>query len=358
MKKKFWKNKKVLVIGHTGFKGGWLTIILSLFGAKVYGIALKPQTKPNFFNLVNLKKYLIKDLRVNIENYKILNKEIKRIKPSIIFHLAAQSKVRDSYTRSLDTIKTNVLGTANVLEIFKNYSFINSLLITTTDKVYKNLNNKRSFTENDELGGDDLYSASKSAIEIIANAYNKSFFIKSKKKSIICLRAGNVIGGGDWTKDRIVPDCIRAIDNKKEIIIRNPKSVRPWQHVLEPLFGYILIAENTYKNIKNFDLAFNFGPSLSNCVNVKKLSELLIKNLKINKKVIYKKSLDNFYEKKYLFLNSKKINQKIKWKSKLNIKETIGLTADWYVEYLNKNNLEKKTISQISNYLNKYYEKK
>ena len=167
-----------------------------------------------------------------------------------------------------------------------------------------------------------------------------------------------MIGGGDWTKDRIVPDCIRAIDNKKEIIIRNPKSVRPWQHVLEPLFGYILIAENTYKNIKNFDLAFNFGPSLSNCVNVKKLSELLIKNLKINKKVIYKKSLDNFYEKKYLFLNSKKINQKIKWKSKLNIKETIRLTADWYIEYLNKNNLEKKTISQILNYLNKYYEKK
>jgi len=245
LKKKFWKNKKVLVVGHTGFKGGWLTLILNLLGAKVYGVALKPETKPNFFNLVNLKKYLIKDLRINIENYDKLNKEIKKIKPSIIFHLAAQSKVRDSYTSSLNTIKTNVLGTANILEIFKNNSFINSLLITTTDKVYKNKNNKRSFTEIDELGGDDIYSASKSSIEIIANAYNESFFNKSKKQSIICLRAGNVIGGGDWTKDRIVPDCIRAIKNKKKIILRNPKSIRPWQHVLEPLVGYIIIAENT-----------------------------------------------------------------------------------------------------------------
>lgn len=358
MIKKFWKNKKVLIIGHTGFKGGWLTIILSLFGAKVYGIALKPETKPNFFNLVNLKKYLVKDLRINIENYKTLNKEIKKIKPLIIFHLAAQSKVRDSYTSSLDTIKTNILGTTNVLEIFRNYPFINSLLITTTDKVYKNINNKRSFTEKDELGGDDIYSASKSAVEIIANAYNKSFFIKSKKKSIICLRAGNVIGGGDWTKDRIIPDCIKAIDNKKQIIIRNPKSIRPWQHVLEPLFGYIIIAENTFKNKNKSDIAFNFGPRISNCVNVKTLSELLIKSLRIKKKIIYKKSRDNFYEKKYLLLNSKKVNQKIKWASKFNMEETVRLTADWYREYFNKNNLEDKTISQVSYYLNKYYEKK
>lgn len=358
MKKKFWKNKKVLVVGHTGFKGGWLTIILNLLGAKVYGIALKPETKPNFFNLVNLKKYLIKDLRINIENYEKLNKEIKKIKPSIIFHLAAQSKVRDSYTSSLNTIKTNVLGTTNVLEILRNNPFINSLLITTTDKVYKNKNNKLSFTEVDELGGDDIYSASKSAIEIIANAYNESFFNKSKKQSIICLRAGNVIGGGDWTKDRIVPDCIRAIDNKKKIILRNPKSIRPWQHVLEPLLGYIIIAENTYKNKNKLDMAFNFGPSSLNCIDVKTLTELLIKSLRINKKIKYKKLRDNFYEKKYLFLNSKKAKQKIKWESILSLEETVRLTADWYREYFNKNNLENKTISQVLNYLNKYYEKK
>ena len=358
MKKKFWKNKKVLVVGHTGFKGGWLTLILNLLGAKVYGVALKPETKPNFFNLINLKKYLIKDLRINIENYDKLNKEIKKIKPSIIFHLAAQSKVRDSYTSSLNTIKTNVLGTTNVLEILRNNSFINSLLITTTDKVYKNKNNKISFTEDDELGGDDIYSASKSSIEIIANAYNESFFNKSKKQSIICLRAGNVIGGGDWTKDRIVPDCIRAIKNKKKIILRNPKSIRPWQHVLEPLVGYIIIAENTYKNKNKLDMAFNFGPSNLNCIDVKTLTELLIKSLRINKKIEYKKSRDNFYEKKYLFLNSKKAKQKIKWESILSLEETVRLTADWYREYFNKNNLENKTIHQVSNYLKKYHEKK
>ena len=358
MKKKFWKNKKVLVVGHTGFKGGWLTMILNLLGAKVYGIALNPETKPNFFNLVNLKKYLIKDLRINIENYDRLNKEIKKIKPSIIFHLAAQSKVRDSYTNSLNTIKTNVLGTTNFLEILRDNSFINSLLITTTDKVYKNKNNKLSFTEHDELGGDDIYSASKSAIEIIANAYNKSFFNKSKKQSIICLRAGNVIGGGDWTKDRIIPDCIRAIDNKKKIILRNPKSIRPWQHVLEPLLGYIIIAENTYKNKNKLDMAFNFGPSNLNFIDVKTLTELLIKSLRINKKIEYKKSRDNFYEKKYLFLNSKKAKEKIEWESILSLEETVKLTADWYKEYFNKNNLENKTIHQVLNYLNKYYEKK
>ena len=221
MNKRFWNNKKVLVVGHTGFKGGWLTIILNLLGAKVYGISLNPETKPNFYSLVNLKKYLIKDLRINIENYKNLNKEIQKIKPQLIFHLAAQSKVRDSYIDSLSTIKTNVIGTSNLLEILKNNKFINSLLITTTDKVYRNNNRKKLFNENDELGGDDIYSASKSAIEIITNAYNESFFKKSKNQSIITLRAGNVIGGGDWAKDRIIPDCIRSIEKKKKIILRS-----------------------------------------------------------------------------------------------------------------------------------------
>ena len=358
MNQKFWKNKKVLITGHTGFKGGWLTMILSVLGAKVYGIALDPETKPNFFNLLNLKKYLAKDIRCNIENFQSLNKEINKIKPDIVFHLAAQSKVRDSYLNSLKTINSNMMGTANILEIFKNSNFIKSLLITTTDKVYKNINNKRYFKEEDELGGEDIYSASKSAAEILANAYYKSFFAKSKKRSIVCLRAGNVIGGGDWTKDRIIPDCVKAVKNKKPIILRNPKSIRPWQHVLEPLLGYVITAEQMQDNKNDLDLAFNFGPNKSNYKNFNIITKKLISNLKEKNKIIIKKSNDNFYEKKYLYLNSNKAYKKLRWRPILNLEQTIKLTANWYLEYLKKQNLEKITIIQIKDYLNKYYVKK
>lgn len=354
----FWKNKKILVIGHTGFKGGWLTMILNLLGAKVYGISLRPDTNPNFYNLTNLKKYLIKDKKINIEDYKTLDSEIKKIKPEIIFHLAAQSKVRESYLNPLKTIKTNTLGTANILEIFRMNKSIKTLLITTTDKVYKNINNKIFFRETDELGGDDIYSASKSSIEIITNSYIKSFFSKTKDKSIICLRAGNVIGGGDWTKDRIIPDCIKAIKNKNSIILRNPKSVRPWQHVLEPLMGYIVVAEKIHKKQNNLGLAINFGPSRSSCVEVKRVAKSLILNLKLKNRIIERKSNDNFFEKKYLFLNSKKALSKINWKSTLTFDQTIKLTAEWYNTYFEKKNLENFTIMQIKNYLKKFYEKK
>jgi len=333
---KFWKNKKILIIGHTGFKGGWLTMILNLLGAKIYGISLQPDTNPNFYNLTNLKKYLVKDKKINIENYKLLNSEIKKIKPEIIFHLAAQSKVRDSYINPLKTITTNTLGTVNILEIFKNNKFIKTLLITTTDKVYKNTNNKRFFKETDELGGDDIYSASKSSIEIITNSYIKSFFSKSKERSIICLRAGNVIGGGDWSKDRIIPDCIKAIKNKKSILLRNPKSIRPWQHVLEPLIGYIIVAEKIYKKKNNLGLAINFGPNRSNCVEVKRLTKKLVSNLILKNKIIERKSGDNFYEKQYLYLNSNKALKNINWKTILTFEQTIKLTAEWYNIYLQK----------------------
>jgi len=333
---KFWKNKKILIIGHTGFKGGWLTMILNLLGAKIYGISLQPDTNPNFYNLTNLKKYLVKDKKINIENYKLLNSEIKKIKPEIIFHLAAQSKVRDSYINPLKTITTNTLGTVNILEIFKNNKFIKTLLITTTDKVYKNTNNKRFFKETDELGGDDIYSASKSSIEIITNSYIKSFFSKSKERSIICLRAGNVIGGGDWSKDRIIPDCIKAIKNKKSILLRNPKSIRPWQHFLEPLIGYIIVAEKIYKKKNNLGLAINFGPNRSNCVEVKRLTKKLVSNLILKNKIIERKSGDNFYEKQYLYLNSNKALKNINWKTILTFEQTIKLTAEWYNIYLQK----------------------
>ena len=244
-----------------------------------------------------------------------------------------------------------------MLEILKNNKFINSLLITTTDKVYRNNNRKKLFNENDELGGDDIYSASKSAIEIITNAYNESFFKKSKNQSIITLRAGNVIGGGDWAKDRIIPDCIRSIEKKKKIILRSPKSIRPWQHVLEPLMGYLIFYEKTYKNKKISEKAFNFGPKISNCVDVKTLTKTLLKYLIINNKIKIKKTNDHFYEKKYLFLNSKKVKQKIKWNPILSFSETIKLTADWYKKYLDKKNMEFVTKSQVVDYLKKYYGK-
>ena len=240
-KKKFWKNKKVLITGHTGFKGGWLTVILHLLGAKLYGYALNPVGKYNFFNLVKIKKCFKKDKRADIINFLKLKKFIDHIKPEIVFHLAAQSSVIESFKNPQKTIFTNVLGTANILEIVKNSDTIKSLVIITTDKVYQNYKIKKYFSENSLLGGDDVYSGSKACCEILSNSYNKSF-LSSKNCNISTVRAGNCFGGGDWTEDRIVKDTLESFSQNKKLTLRNPEANRPWQHVIEPLIGYLILA--------------------------------------------------------------------------------------------------------------------
>ena len=258
----FWKNKKVLITGHTGFKGSWMTLILSNLGAKVYGYALNPISNPNFFDGLKLTKFLQKDIRANIQDLKRLKKTINAIKPSIVFHMAAQSSVLVSYKNPNDTVTTNILGTTNLLESIKDCKSIKSAIIVTTDKVYLNLEKKKKFKEIDHLGGYDVYSGSKASCEVITHSYINSFFKNSHCK-IATVRSGNCIGGGDWTKDRIIKDCAESLIFNKQMIIRSPKASRPWQHVLEPFFGYLTLAKKLYIN-KKFAGSWNFGPNLKN----------------------------------------------------------------------------------------------
>jgi len=357
IKKNFWKNKRVFVTGHTGFKGGWLSIWLKLLGAHVTGYSLKPNTNPSLFDLTNLGNHIDKSYIKDVTNLSDLKKAITNSKSTILFHLAAQPSVRYSYKNSYETVATNILGGINILEILKGKSKIKSAVMIATDKVYENKETKISFKEESPLGGTDIYSASKACSEILVNAYRSSFF-KNTKINIGSARSGNVIGGGDWTLDRIVPDCLSSFSKNKELTIRYPKSIRPWQHVLEPLYGYLLLAEKLYAHRgANFSQAWNFGPKLENNTNVYELAKKLKKITNSKSKIITSK-LKNFSEAKYLYLDSSKSIKLLKWKKILNLKQTLNLINDWHQAFLKKKDLRKMTISQIKYFTKVLNEKK
>ena len=357
-KKNFWKNKRVFITGHTGFKGSWLSIWLKLLGAHVTGYSLKPNTNPSLFQLTNLSSYIDKSYIKNVTNLSDLKKAVLDSKSTILFHLAAQPSVRYSYKNTYETIETNILGSVNLLEILKGKkSKIKSVVMVATDKVYENKEKKINFKEESPLGGTDIYSASKACSEILVNAYRSSF-LKNLKINIGSARSGNVIGGGDWTLDRIVPDCLRCFSQNKELLIRYPKSIRPWQHVLEPLYGYLLLAEKLYsKKGVNFSKAWNFGPKKENNTNVYDLAKKL-KKLTNSKSKISTSKLKNFSEAKYLYLDSSKSVKFLKWKKILNLKQTLNLINDWHQAFLKKKDLRKITISQIEYFTKALNEKK
>ena len=276
---KFYKNKKVLVLGHTGFKGSWLTLCLKDLGSKIYGISLDIPTKPSHFELLKIKKD-IKDYRIDIRNYKKIKKKIETIKPDIIFNCAAQSLVKESFQDPYKTWTTNLIGSLNILEILRNIKLKKKIctVIITSDKCYKNLNQSKRYREDDLLGDYEPYGASKAAVELAFQSYFNSSLKNKKNLYLATARAGNVIGGGDWSKDRILPDLIRSLKFKKNLKIRYPNSTRPWQHVLEPIYGYIVLAYNLYNYTKKTNgESFNFGPKF---VKNYKVIELL-KRLKI-----------------------------------------------------------------------------
>lgn len=346
--KNFYKSKKILITGHTGFKGSWLTSCLLAFGARVVGFSKNDDKLKNYKKNCFYKK--VKNIYADITNYNRFEKEVKKFNPEIIIHLAAQALVSDSYKDPYKTIETNVMGTLNVIEASKKSKNIKSLLIITSDKCYFNKEILKGYRENDQLGGDDPYSASKASAENIFNAYAKSFFCKQNKYGYATARAGNVIGGGDWSKDRLIPDCIKSIKNKKKLMIRNPSSTRPWQHVLEPISGYLLLAKLLFEKKQKFSGNWNFGPSARETMEVKKVSELLFNYLGIHKKII--KTKGNFKETVLLKLNSNKAIKLLKWKNKWNMKKSILETAKWYKDYLNKKDIKKTTIKQIEEYFN------
>tara|TARA_Y100001970_G_C14251673_1_gene872324 strand:- start:5038 stop:6141 length:1104 start_codon:yes stop_codon:yes gene_type:complete len=332
----FFSNKKVLITGNTGFKGSWLSTWLLKLKAKVIGISKDIPTSPSMFEDLELSKK-IKHYEEDIVNKDKINSIIQDEMPDIIFHLAAQAIVSQSYTDPLDTINTNVMGTANILDSLRNYNKDCTVVIITSDKCYDNLEWPWGYKETDKLGGKDIYSGSKGAAELIINSYVKSFFQQNKKIKIGVGRAGNVVGGGDWAKDRIIVDCVRSWSKNKPVEIRSPSATRPWQHVLEPLSGYLVLAKNIFEGRVFQGSPYNFGPKSAQNKTVLELLEDLCFYWDLDFEHAFTVT-DNtpFYEAELLKLNCDKALLELKWEPTLNYHETVKMIGEWYKEHLNK----------------------
>jgi len=353
MKKQYsvndFKNKTVLVTGHTGFIGTWMSLCLDMLGANVIGFSQKPNTIPSMFEITGIKKN-ITHIIGDITNFHKLKQIIEMHKPEFVFHLAAQSIVRKSYDYPLKTFKTNVMGTANILESIKNSS-VKSCIIMTSDKCYENKEFGRPFKESDPLGGSDPYSASKAAAELVTSAYRDSFF-RNNKVGIASVRSGNVIGGGDWSVDRLIPDCFRSLIKNEKIILRNPNAIRPWQFVLEPIFGIFSLALHLRKKPTSFSEPWNFGPSLNKKLTVEQVVKKIIEQWgQGNYETHSNKKDKSYHESKILMLNSTKANTFLQWKSIYTNTESLFETIEWYKQYIDKNNMKDFTLKQIEKYI-------
>tara|TARA_B100000795_G_scaffold113992_1_gene84538 strand:+ start:511 stop:1572 length:1062 start_codon:yes stop_codon:yes gene_type:complete len=343
---KIFRNKKVLITGHTGFKGSWLSLWLNISGAKVYGISNNYKSTETNIKNFRLKKN-VKNFNIDIRNFVKLNKIITKIKPDFIFHFAAQSLVGNSFKNPVYNFETNFNGTLNLLEVLRLSKFKCISIIITSDKSYKNLEIKRGYTENDILGGDDPYSASKASAEFVINSYFKSFLKNKKNLRIAICRAGNVIGGGDWSNDRLIPDIMRSIFNNKKVKLRNQSSTRPWQHVLDVLNGYLILASKLKKNNKLNGQSFNFGPPIKSNYTVLAIVREMKKNWNLLEWVFSNRT---YHESTLLKLNSSKSLKYLNWKNKLDFKELIKLVTDWYKYFYENKNIYDFSIKQIRNF--------
>lgn len=344
-------GKKVFITGHTGFKGSWLTNILLRLGANVAGYSNKENKNNKLFLDLNIQNK-IEHISGDIRDIDHLKRSIMKYKPEFIFHLAAQSLVKRSYLNPTETYTTNIIGTANILEIVRLSQSIRSTVIVTSDKCYRNNEWLWGYRENDELGGSDPYSASKAAAELIFDSYKSAFFKGNELQGLASVRAGNVIGGGDWSPDRIIPDCIRGILNDQIIKIRSPKATRPWQHVLEPLSGYLLLSQHLYNNPKRFGGSWNFGPDTSNVMNVSEVADKIIEIMGRGTH-IFDSQIHN-HEATLLQLNCDKAKQELNWMPKWNSISTIDRTARWYKKYSEGHNAEKITKEDVDLYFNNF----
>lgn len=346
--KNFWKNKKVFVTGHTGFKGTWLIILLNLLGSKIYGYSLRPE-RVSLFNQTNSSQIVNKNFYNNINDFRKIKSKLLISKPKIIFHLAAQPLVSESFYNPLKTFNTNVIGTINLLEAAKSVKSVKSIIIVTTDKVYKIKKKNKNYIEKDELGGKDPYSASKACAEIAVNSYVESFFkINNSNTNIATVRSGNVIGGGDYSKNRLIPDIIRAFNQKKILKIRNPNHIRPWQHVIEPICGYLMLAQKQYsKKLSKLDPTWNFGPKKTSFITVSQIISKF-KNFNMIDRVKIKKSKQ--IETGTLKLNSKKAIKYLNWKQKWNINFTLKKIIEWNKLVKKNNNFKEACEKQIIEY--------
>lgn len=345
---KFFKNKTVLVTGHTGFKGSWLSLVLLKFGAKVIGVS-------NDLNRNSLFQYIDKDkiisIKEDVRNFDSIKKIFDEYKPQIVFHLAAQAIVSKGYDDPISTFTTNIIGSLNIAECVRLSEGIESTIMITSDKCYKNQEWQWGYRENDMLGGLDPYSSSKASAELVLYSFYKSF--RDDIDGLFCTaRAGNVVGGGDFSHGRLIPDIIRSIESNKPIELRNPKATRPWQHVLEPISGYLKLATQRSSIGDSFsdNIGWNFGPDNISCIEVSKFV-LKLSNYFNLELLTENKNNEAYYESQLLELNCEKAKKYLKWTPKLNIDETIKWTGDWYKQYFeNKNTLVSKTNDQIEEY--------
>jgi CDP-glucose 4,6-dehydratase len=344
-----YKGKRVLITGDTGFKGSWLALWLYLLGADVVGYALPPLTQNDHFNLLGLNN-LIHHIDGDIRDSEQVAQVFNKFQPEFLFHLAAQSLVRLSYNEPKQTFDTNVGGSVNILEMIRTSNSLKAAIYVTSDKCYKNKEWLWGYRENDELGGRDPYSASKGAAEIVFAAYLASFFAKQTNYGVASVRAGNVIGGGDWALDRIVPDCVKALQEKQPIVIRNPNATRPWQHVLEPLFGYLLLAARLYKAPQQFSSSWNFGPGTSSIRTVQDLAARIIECWGSGKLQLAVNN-DGLHEANLLHLNCDKAQQLLQWHSKWDFAETIAATVAWYKNIYSGTSALTMSSKQINEYM-------
>ncbi|OGT41132.1 MAG: CDP-glucose 4,6-dehydratase [Gammaproteobacteria bacterium RIFCSPHIGHO2_12_FULL_40_19] len=345
----FWKDRRVLITGHTGFKGAWLSLWLQTLQAKPCGIALAPLTTPNLFSLAFVKKNMQSHI-ADILDFDKIQCIMHDFQPEIIFHLAAQPLVRYSYQNPVETYATNVMGTVHILEAAKSCESVKAIINVTSDKCYENKERIEGYRENERLGGHDPYSNSKACSELITQSYRDSFY-KNLKKGLASARSGNVIGGGDWSVDRLIVDIMKNVIAEKPIIIRNPNAIRPWQHVLEPLSGYLLLAENLYQNTEKYSGAWNFGPNRQDPLTVENIVKKILSHWnQKNAGYIIEPDLNNLHEATLLQLDITKATTQLHWQPKLNLDTSIQWTSDWYQAWINTKELRNFSVNQIQAY--------
>jgi len=343
----FWKGKRIFLTGHTGFKGSWLSLWLASLGAEVKGYALNPPTSPSLFN--EAKVDLVIDSQIgDIRDQDALHESMTKFNPDILIHMAAQPLVRYSYEAPIETYEVNVIGTAKVLEVARSCPNLQSIVNITTDKCYENDERSEGYKEDDPMGGYDPYSSSKGCAELVTSAYRRSF-MQEQGVGLASVRAGNVIGGGDWADDRLIPDILRSFERKKPVIIRNPKATRPWQHVLEPLSGYLILAEKLYKNQKEYAEGWNFGPNEQDVKPVDWILDRMIAKWPNTSWQLDQNS--NPHEAGFLKLDITKAESRLNWKPVWELSHTLEKIVDWHQAWLNREDMQVVCFTEIKEYM-------
>ena len=344
----FWKGKKVFLTGHTGFKGSWLSLWLQNMGAVVKGYSLDVKTKPALFTQANVAAEMESEIG-DIRNLGQLTESMVSFSPDILIHMAAQPLVRLSYQEPVDTYTTNVIGTVNVLEAARKCINLKAIVSVTTDKCYENKEWEWGYRENEPMGGHDPYASSKGCAELVTSAYRRSFFSTEHNASLASARAGNVIGGGDWAEDRLIPDILRAFEKSEPVVIRNPLSTRPWQHVLEPLSGYLVLAQELFLNGDEFAEGWNFGPKDEDCKPVSWILDKMVESWGGNASWSLDKK-NNPHEAGFLKLDCSKAAIRLKWKPKWHLQLTLKSIVDWHQIYSNGGDIKKQCLKEINTY--------